>query len=589
MSLQQAGHPRPTANGTGRRRGEQETGFRSGSNFPTEKPNHGMAIVGGILNRSREGGVQGPSRDRLIYLAACLIGHRVEVQVKNGSIFSGILHAMNAENDFGIVLKMANLTKVGLSKGHKPGSDSISKAPSKTLIVPAKELVQVIAKDVSVTGSEVKNDGQLEGRQDLMIDSYISKSQFVDAGRELAPWAPDEDDLQCPELDNIFDGPWNSRKWDQFETNEALFGVKSTFDEELYTTKLDRGPQMREREREASRIAREIEGEDTKDMHLAEERGRHFDLDVDEETRFSSVLRTVDDSGYDEDEDIVLDTHNMETFGDSSGAASKRSFSDVARGKTDNLGPSPSSSSVADEAHSRFNAGRDQYFSASGDRPRQIDCESTQSRVNENKFKELDGRKNSVKESVERKSVNEVQAPNLEGSRRSQVTTQHVHPRGRSGSSASSTAESAQSGASPTMARSGLSPSSSMGSLSSEKSALNPNAKEFKFNPNAKSFTPSVSPVRPPSPVPDGSYYYPNNVSPVQHMHGLPVGVGMGAAYGGPQPVMYTPQGGPIQPAQTFLHPNGQLYGQQMIVGHPRQVLYMPNYPPDMPYKGRDF
>jgi len=60
------------------------------------------------------------------------------------------------------------------------------------------------------------------------------------------------------------------RKWDQFETNEALFGVKSTFDEELYTTKLDRGPRIRELEREATRIAREIEGEDTRDLHLAE-------------------------------------------------------------------------------------------------------------------------------------------------------------------------------------------------------------------------------------------------------------------------------------------------------------------------------
>jgi PAB1-binding protein PBP1 len=49
-----------------------------------------------------------------------------------------------------------------------------------------------------------------------------------------------------------------------------LFGVKSTFNEEIYTTKLERGPHMRELEKHASRIAREIEGEDTKDIHLAE-------------------------------------------------------------------------------------------------------------------------------------------------------------------------------------------------------------------------------------------------------------------------------------------------------------------------------
>lgn len=60
------------------------------------------------------------------------------------------------------------------------------------------------------------------------------------------------------------------RGWDQFEANATLFGVKSTFNEELYTTKLEKGPQMRELEKEAMRIAREIEGEDTGDLHLAE-------------------------------------------------------------------------------------------------------------------------------------------------------------------------------------------------------------------------------------------------------------------------------------------------------------------------------
>lgn len=66
----------------------------------------------------------------------------------------------------------------------------------------------------------------------------------------------------------------HTRGWDQFEVNKTLFGVKSTFDEELYTTRLERGPQTRELEREAQRIAREIEGEQTHDLHLAEVRLR---------------------------------------------------------------------------------------------------------------------------------------------------------------------------------------------------------------------------------------------------------------------------------------------------------------------------
>jgi len=61
-----------------------------------------------------------------------------------------------------------------------------------------------------------------------------------------------------------------SRGWDQFETNEMLFGVKSTFNEDFYTTKLEKGPKTRELEKQALRIAREIEGEETQDLHLAE-------------------------------------------------------------------------------------------------------------------------------------------------------------------------------------------------------------------------------------------------------------------------------------------------------------------------------
>lgn len=41
---------------------------------------------------------------------------------------------------------MARLTKDTSSRGQKPIGDSLIKAPSKTLVIPAKDLVQVIAK-----------------------------------------------------------------------------------------------------------------------------------------------------------------------------------------------------------------------------------------------------------------------------------------------------------------------------------------------------------------------------------------------------------------------------------------------------------
>lgn len=45
-----------------------------------------------------------PSRDRLMYVMTYLIGLRVEVHVKNGTIVSGIFHAANTDKDFGTSL-----------------------------------------------------------------------------------------------------------------------------------------------------------------------------------------------------------------------------------------------------------------------------------------------------------------------------------------------------------------------------------------------------------------------------------------------------------------------------------------------------
>lgn len=79
--------------------------------------------------------------------------------------------------------------------------------------------------------------------------------------------------------------------WNQFEANEKLFGVKSTFDENLYTTKLDREKLSLEQSREAERIAKEIERQTSSNFHLQEERGQKLQHDMDEEALYSSVDR----------------------------------------------------------------------------------------------------------------------------------------------------------------------------------------------------------------------------------------------------------------------------------------------------------
>lgn len=249
----------------------------------------------------------------LVYLTACLIGQFVEVLLKSGSIYSGVFHTANAEKGYGIVLKVARLVRDGSSRGKLEAAKDLARRPVNTLIISAKDLVQITAKDVPVTKEVLQNGRTRENRAEILTDSFLSQGRHGEGERELQPWTPDINDNSDADLDSTFQNSWN-RNWDQFEANKNLFGVESTFDEDLYTTKLEKGPQMRERERDAWRIACEMEGQSTQNLHLAEDRGRIDKLDLlDEERRFSSVLRQSQDN-VEEYEDTNHDIHNHEIF-----------------------------------------------------------------------------------------------------------------------------------------------------------------------------------------------------------------------------------------------------------------------------------
>lgn len=74
----------------------------------------------------------------------------------------------------------------------------------------------------------------------------------------------------------------NSGEFDQFKVNEQKFGVKSTYNEEDYTTRIDRSSAgFAERNARAARIAAEIEG-NSKSNAWTEQRGAN-DEGYDEE------------------------------------------------------------------------------------------------------------------------------------------------------------------------------------------------------------------------------------------------------------------------------------------------------------------
>lgn len=95
----------------------------------------------------------------------------------------------------------------------------------------------------------------------------ISQKAQARRDRELQAWQPGPDTgtaggaLGKGDDLTFGHGAAGNTSWDQFAANEQLFGVKTNFDEDVYTTKLDRSAaDYKERERNAQRIANEIMG-----------------------------------------------------------------------------------------------------------------------------------------------------------------------------------------------------------------------------------------------------------------------------------------------------------------------------------------
>jgi hypothetical protein len=130
------------------------------------------------------------------------------------------------------------------------------------------------------------------GASSFRTDTDISGNTAFQE-RPLQKWEPSSDASANLSLESS----GQSSGWDQFATNERLFGVRSDYDENLYTTTIDRShPQYAERAALAEKKAREIEASLALNAHVREERSQNAaggDKDVDEEDLYSGVYRPL--------------------------------------------------------------------------------------------------------------------------------------------------------------------------------------------------------------------------------------------------------------------------------------------------------
>ncbi|OJJ49609.1 hypothetical protein ASPZODRAFT_128095 [Penicilliopsis zonata CBS 506.65] len=212
------------------------------------------------------------AHDRLLFLLTSFIGLNATVATKTGDIFTGIFSSASTEpNDSSFVLKMVqrpsqqdSARSNGVSAVATP---FLGSAPDHSMSFDSKDIVDISVANVTTADVTVKeSNGASAG---FRTDTDISGNLAI-RERTLKRWEPAADtniDMSLESSSHATGG------WDQFEANERLFGATSNYDENFYTTRIDRSdPTYKRKEAEAARIAREIETSDVDNAHVREER-----------------------------------------------------------------------------------------------------------------------------------------------------------------------------------------------------------------------------------------------------------------------------------------------------------------------------
>ncbi|KAL1836156.1 hypothetical protein VTJ49DRAFT_5491 [Mycothermus thermophilus] len=210
-------------------------------------------------------------------------GQRVRIVLHSGAEYEGIYS--NGPDPASCRLSQVQQKKFPNSPDTTNGSN---RRDQSTMTIQRKDIA-----DARVVAAG-KNEGRSNGnRSSFRTDSAISNSR-LGTERVLKPWVPDSTFEVDGSLEKSSSG---GGAWDQFAENERLFGLKTDYDESIYTTTIDKNhPQYKERLAAAERKAREIERSAPVTAHVAEERIMDFvgGDDRDEEDKYSGVRRQQD-------------------------------------------------------------------------------------------------------------------------------------------------------------------------------------------------------------------------------------------------------------------------------------------------------
>ena len=209
------------------------------------------------------------------------IGELLKINFISGDFIEGILYSVDPiNNKFFIINNPRRLSRTGIPIFLKESKLKIYFREISHIDFELKNILKHIKSnfetDLQVSKKKAKNNKE---------EKKLVKYEVNENEKNIFTYKGLEDDLNDK----------NDAKWDQFEINKKKYNVVSTYDENLYTTKLDKSKITKEQNDYAEKIYNEIKNSsyNEKNIHILEDRGiiDEKDGDFDEEDKYSSVIK----------------------------------------------------------------------------------------------------------------------------------------------------------------------------------------------------------------------------------------------------------------------------------------------------------
>ena len=206
------------------------------------------------------------------------LGEKIRINLISGDTIEGLLYTIDSiNNEYLIINNPRRFSRTGIPLFLK------------------ESLLKIYFKEILSINYEINNlIPDNKKNNEFFSDSQISKKHYKSKKEEkLVKFELKEEDKDKYLNQKLEDE--NDENWDQFELNKKMYNVISTYDENLYTTKLDKNKISEEDKKYADKMYKEImsSNKNEKNVHILEDRGiiKQKDDEFNEEDKYSSVIR----------------------------------------------------------------------------------------------------------------------------------------------------------------------------------------------------------------------------------------------------------------------------------------------------------